>query len=475
MGRFVVCSLGLAHVASVVLCHAAMAQWTYEYVPLDTFWWGNERSVEGPATLSFTDLSQWHQEYRQDAYWNGTYQYSFGIQVLPAMRTPSNGDYVKLLGFLNGANSDITIVAQNNTPEGLEQIRLGYSNSRGERYQIDLDGYTWSVGSFTALGYGGSSSTNPTNALLKNGILNAENFAPGGRGSTITIGAGAVVNTGFAGGGNDPDDTDALYIRNGGMLNAVNLVPGGGNPQGFTVGVDSGGVLNTESSLIALDSIPLYPDAYGVIASIDGLWLNNGTVTVGPYGNVVVSTTGNLQTRSLEVAGGTIGHSGGTLSIDGGVFDNGGGDLDITSSTGSPLMRFVNGATAHQTDVNLGLTFGENGSLQVSGQGAGGAPSAVIADGYFRVGDEGTGTLTVDEGGRVEAGAANRIYVGFDVRGVGHLTADHLGEVNAGDILVLGYSGNGHADVKNGAAVTVNALTTGAVHLAAAAPQDTLD
>ncbi|MNJ98643.1 Outer membrane protein IcsA autotransporter precursor [compost metagenome] len=203
---------------------------------------------------------------------------------------------------------------------------------------------------------------------------------------------------------------DLNYSPPGGAQNwtvSDNLIVGGTAPGELLI--DAGGTVNNDSGFVGYD-------AGGV-----------GTVTVqGRDGSGNASTWTN--TGMLVV--GTNSGSNGTLNILNG------------------------GVVMSAEEVHIGSNFGSTGSATVSGPGSIWESDATYG---FRIGDDGSGTLDILNGGAVHSGQG---VIGYGVSGDGHVTVTGPGSTWAPDNnIYVGFEGTGTLDVLDGA--TVSTMRTG--------------
>ena len=205
----------------------------------------------------------------------------------------------------------------------------------------------------------------------------------------------------------------------------LNHVPPGGT-QNWMVGDD----------LVVGDTAPgtLLIDAGGTVDSNEAYIGNQagavGTVTVqGSDGSGNASTWTNNDQVNIGVETG----SNGTLNIlDGGVVTN-------------------------TMAVSIGRDNGSTGSATVSGPGST-WESATGAS--FRIGDGGTGTLDINNGGAVHSGQG---LIGVSTGSDGHVTVSGVGSTwDPVDNIYVGFEGTGELDVLDGATVSTEQTGGGA-------------
>lgn len=154
----------------------------------------------------------------------------------------------------------------------------------------------------------------------------------------------------------------------------------------------------------------------------------------------VVMGIGSSRSSSLAVAdGGSITTS---SSVVVGEFGNGTFDIDN------------GGSVSVGTRTVIGGEIGGEGSVTVHGNG-----STVTTGEVLLVGDSGTGTLAINQGGIVSVG--DTAFIGMSIGGDGGVTVTgDDSTMTTGEALNVGFSGNGTIDINSGGAVSVEASTS---------------
>ncbi len=205
----------------------------------------------------------------------------------------------------------------------------------------------------------------------------------------------------------------------------LNHVPPGGT-QDWAVGDD----------LVVGDSAPgtLLIDAGGTVNNNGGYIGNQsgavGTVTVqGSDGSGNASTWTNTDQLAIGVESGSTG----TLNILNG------------------------GLVTNAADVSIGRDNGSIGNVTVSGAGSTWHSSETFG---FRIGDGGTGTLDINNGGAVHSGQG---LIGVVSGSDGHVTVSGAGSIwDPFDNIYVGFEGTGELDVLDGATVSTEQTGGGA-------------
>src|SRR5690606_33901338 len=107
------------------------------------------------------------------------------------------------------------------------------------------------------------------------------------------------------------------------------------------------------------------------------------------------------------------------------------------------------GRVTNTTDVSIGRDNGSTGNVTVSGAGS----TWESPSGFgFRIGDGGTGTLNINDGGVVRSGQG---LIGVSSGSDGHVTVSGPGSAWVPvDNIYVGFEGTGNLEVLNGAAVS---------------------
>ncbi|MCP3470142.1 autotransporter domain-containing protein [Bradyrhizobium sp. CCGUVB1N3] len=120
----------------------------------------------------------------------------------------------------------------------------------------------------------------------------------------------------------------------------------------------------------------------------------------------------------------------------------------IVGFSGTGALTIQNGGTVSNNGTGaIGLAFGSTGTVTVDGAGSSWAHS-----GNLFVGDSGTGTLTIRNGGAVSSGTG---AIGFASGSTGTVTVDGAGSSWANSAnLYVGYQGTGTLTIRNGGTVS---------------------
>ena len=315
---------------------------------------------------------------------------------------------------------------------------LGFSGSATGAVTIDGPGSTWTIGGGIGVGASGTGTLNITNGGNVNSSVcylgmwtdSMGTVAVDGTGSTWTIGGDfRVGNSG----------TGTLNITHGGqvVVTGPTYVAYDSTATGSINFVSAGGTLTTQSIHAAnaqitgtgtIDTRGLVSDGDLVFDATHGL---NQTLT---WINASQNVTIHLDMTGGSGAVGELGagyQNTGTLTIRDGVA--------VTSGAGC-----------------LGYKNGSAGIATVSGTG-----STWTIGGDFRVGLSGTGTLNINNGGKVNTSGDSTVVLGYDAGSAGTVHVDGPGSTwNFTGDLGVGLYGTGALNITNGGQVN-----SGGVHL----------
>lgn len=327
---------------------------------------------------------------------------------------------------------------------------IGQGTSTHGTLTLDGLGSSYTEGGGLTVGQGGTAVVTVADgaALTTNGQYGSTVGANVGASGTVTLGGT------LAGSGGTWSDSGSLQIGAQGagfvtVRNASSLGIGGAltlggynNSNGVNLGSTGNGTLTIQSGgTVATQAVN-----NGGFGNIGGGTGSRGTVTVG-------DPTADATTALLSIAGAlNIGDLGtGILTV-----QNGG----TVTTTGTTIF---NGTTFTSTFDAIGSRVGGSGTLTVTGPGA-----EWVSGKGLNIGQAGSGTLSVSNGGQIETlGTSVNDIVGGSAGGSGTVTID--GTHGAGTIaagwtdsggLIIGNQGAGSVTVQNGGTVSVGTAFT---------------
>ncbi|APG12420.1 hypothetical protein BKD09_29205 [Bradyrhizobium japonicum] len=188
-------------------------------------------------------------------------------------------------------------------------------------------------------------------------------------------------------------------------------------------------------------------------ATIDGAgsaWTASNLFAVGYYGTgtLTIQNGGTVSNTNIGLIGSNVGSTG-TVTVDGAgsAWTNSTNLAVGNSGTGTLTIR--NGGTVSSASGVLGQNFGSTGTVTVDGAGSSWTNSSDLEVGYV-----GAGTLTIRNGGKVSNVTGG---LGINTGSTGTVTVDGVGSswTNSGDLSV-GNSGTGTLTIRNGGTVSSN-------------------
>lgn len=209
-----------------------------------------------------------------------------------------------------------------------------------------------------------------------------------------------------------------------------------------TLKIGSGGTIISNDSFIGFGA-----GAVGTATVDGGTWSNSGDLVMGQNGNghLTIKNGGSVTSHNGYIAG-VAGNTGSVL-VEGGTWQNsntlsvgslGTGTMDITDE-GLVSSHYVHIGEGADSEGTVNVTSGQ---LEIS-------TSTAIANSLF-VGMLGKGTLNIASEGVVTSAAAS---VGDQAGSEGHIAVDG-GSWNTTDFIVIGNSGTGTLTLTNGGQVT---------------------
>jgi T5SS/PEP-CTERM-associated repeat protein len=315
---------------------------------------------------------------------------------------------------------------------------LGYSSGSVGVATVDGTGSTWTDSGNFYVGYSGNGTLNITNGGAV--TVTGTTYVAPNTGSTGTINFGSSGGT---------LTTQTLYaspsqMTGTGTINACGLV------SDVDLTFDSAHPLK---QTIALNSSP----SQTVMLNLD-MTGGNSDLGVGLTGNGTLTIRDGITVSSSD---GYVGYglgSTGTVSVDGtgSTWTN---SYLYVGLDGSGMLNITNGGTVHTTFLAAlgqgGAPPNSTGTVTVAGAG-----SKWINNGNLYVGNFGSGTLSITNGGTV---TNTNGYVGFFNNGAAWLGAAWLGLVTVDGIaskwtnngtLYVGNYGSGMLSITNGGAIT---------------------
>lgn len=271
-------------------------------------------------------------------------------------------------------------------------------------------GANWNLGAPPTAGDNTYIDTTASNATLISGATASSNSVTVGLNNIgmLTIANSGILNSGQGLVGRQAGSTGTATVTGAGAI---------WNAQGVAVGFDGTGTLSILNG--------------GAVMSAAGYSVALGN-SLGSSGVVTVDGTGSTLSGASFVVG-----------------DAGNGTLTV--SNGGTVLTNQFGST-------IGKSAGSIGNATITGAGSSWAHTGTSG---FWVGQDGTGTLTIANGGKVSV--ATDAVLGYQADGVGTVTVTGAGSIWSAASITVGRLGTGTLNILNGAAVssTPSPLTLG--------------
>ncbi len=199
------------------------------------------------------------------------------------------------------------------------------------------------------------------------------------------------------------------------------------------------------------------PTGQGTV-TIDGegaAWILNANCTIGRQGEgEMIITNGGKASANGESRFGDQANSVGAVTVDGinSLFSS--KRWMYVGNQGEGTLDISNGATVSTDESGyVGYLSASHGQVNVDGAG-----SSWVSAGQIGVGRDGTGVMSVTNGGAVICGTSG--YIGFGTKGSGSVTIDGVGSRwQVGQFMEVGDDGPGTLCISNGGLVTVGRST----------------
>jgi T5SS/PEP-CTERM-associated repeat protein len=347
---------------------------------------------------------------------------------------------------------------------------LGHNAGSTGTATVDGAGSSWTNSGDIYVGnFGTGTLTIRNGGAVSNGI-SFLGLRAGSTGTATVDGAGSswansgTLNVGYGG-------TGTLTIQNGGAVSNIDGVLGNNAGSTGTATVDGTGSTWTNSgdlyvgrsgtgTLTIQNGGAVSNAGFGYLgfvagstgsATVDGAgsaWTNSSTLNVGysGAGTLTIQNGGAVSdvTGVLGLGPGSTGSA--TVDGAGSTWTNSGDFYVGRSGTGTLTIR--NGGNVSNVGIGyLGFTAGTTGTATVDGAG-----SAWTNSGELYVGNFGTGTLTIQSGGKVSDADG---YVGNNAGSIGSATVDGAGSAwTNSSTLNVGVAGTGTLTIQNGGTVS---------------------
>ncbi|MDO8978799.1 MAG: autotransporter outer membrane beta-barrel domain-containing protein [Afipia sp.] len=245
-----------------------------------------------------------------------------------------------------------------------------------------------------------------------------------------------------------------------------------GTPGGGTLNITGGGTVTNDTGLIgngASDQGTVTVsgrDASGNAST----WTNNGDLVVGQDGKGTLNIGSGGQVSNADGYIGSGAGSQGNVTVSG---HDASGNASTWTSTGTLYvgengqgsLAIQDGGVVNSALGSIGNSSGGAGTVTVSGRDVNGNASTWNITNQIYIGADGTGTLSILNGGVVNSGQG---LIGYNNAGSNSVTVSgrdingNASTWNAANNIYVGFSGSGTLNVADGAAVATSATGGGA-------------
>jgi T5SS/PEP-CTERM-associated repeat protein len=432
--------IGNTGFGTLVVDGSSHLQTQYAYV-------GYGNTATGVVNVAGTG-SAWTSGYELDVgiYGSGTLSITGGGSVISNISS-SIGSYSGSTGAVtvDGAGSTLTTSSTyvGRSGNGTLSVTSGGSVSSGWSHigndygstgavTVDGAGSTWSNGGNIYIGDSGSGTLSITSggAATCNFYSYIGNSS-GGNGLVTVSGAGSTWT-----------NSATLYVGNSGS---------------GTLSISNGGAVASNYGLSCY--VGNCTGSTGMV-TVDGAgseWTNSGNLYVGNSGSGTLSIAHGGAVGSDSVGIGAARGGAGDVTVDGAGSKWTNNSFLTVGGSGSGALSITNGATVSSTFVYIGDNNGSFGAVTVDGTG-----SKVTTSNYLFIGHSGNGALSITNGGGVSAGG-NFCDIGENAGSKGIVTVAGNGSTwtYGGPFFLVGNAGSGTLSIVNGGAVNTNSGTLG--------------
>ncbi|QWG18721.1 autotransporter outer membrane beta-barrel domain-containing protein [Bradyrhizobium sediminis] len=253
----------------------------------------------------------------------------------------------------------------------------------------------------------------------------------------------------------------SAVVVNTTLPNPVIINGGNAVADGMSVGLNSTGMLTISNGGTLMSNLASVGNLVGstgtaTITGAGSLWNAQGmAVGYRGAGTLAILNGGAVNTTDWEVSMGDQSGSSGSVTVDGAGSTLTGSDI-VVGNGGTGTLMVSNGGTVSATKWTsiIGHSAGSVGTATITGAGSRWSNAS-----DFYVGQNGIGSLTIANGGAVSV--AGNVVLGYQAGSSGTATVTGAGSVwtNSGDVDV-GRSGSGVLTIANGGAVSAAGFVT---------------
>ncbi|WDH90646.1 autotransporter domain-containing protein [Pseudomonas chlororaphis] len=264
---------------------------------------------------------------------------------------------------------------------------------------------------------------------------------------SLTIKDGGTVFSTYSSIGDGPEGQGAVTVSNGALQNSADVFVGKQGKGALTV--EDGGQVTSYRSFIGQAQ---GSTGTAIVSGQDSLWSNKSLfVGYGGSGSLSIRDGGKV-TNTNGILGSAAGSQGEVLvSGPGALWENKEG-VSI-GDLGEGTLRIENGGTVSSQPGDIGRAVGSVGRVSVTGPGSLWNINRIDnwwGEGRLNVGNAGTGTLEIKDGGKVTGG---NIHIGSGAQGDGSVTVSTGGRLVLRENLVVGAGGTSKLSIENGGVV----------------------
>jgi T5SS/PEP-CTERM-associated repeat protein/autotransporter-associated beta strand protein len=374
-------------------------------------------------------------------YIGGTGNGDQGTGVVTVSGGATVTSYTSAIGVDTGSTGTLTLAGEGTTYKVLARegfagnMRVGYSGTGNATVS---DGALLAAAAL--IDVASQEGSNGTLVVETGGQVTGESMRIGGLetavGSVRVDGAGSTLSIGSGRIGVGVSGEGSLTVSNGGSASS----------EGAVIGWEATG------------------KGIATITGAGSEWTNDGILYVGNVGDGALNIADGGRVTSTDGYVGTVNGAKGTVNISGAgsIWDMSGLFIAGQEAGAESTITISGGGTLRAVQGTLGNLAGSHAEMTVTGAGSTwSAYDDGITDwaGYLNVGLSGSGSLSVTDGGTVEA---VRIYIGNDVGSSGTVLLSGAGSsIRTEQGLYVGTQGSGELTLTDGATIEAGTIKIG--------------
>jgi T5SS/PEP-CTERM-associated repeat protein len=321
----------------------------------------------------------------------------------------SNG----FIGYTNGSyGNSAMIIGTNSTWSNAESLYVGYSGASNSLIITNGGKVFDQNGSIGYHGDGNTALITGTNSLW----CNASNFYVGNCGSyaqlIVSNGGGVISSNGYIAEVSKWSNCSAVitgsgsYWSNTGMLTIGSLANGGNNPSSGNSLLIADGARVIDSNAVIANATNFFSNSV-TVTGVGSLWSNTGKLTIGAVGsqNSLIISNGGTVVSQVGFVGASHSSTGNVVLITGiGSFWSNAGTLTI-GDQGSGTITLADGGRILASQIIIGTNGGISGTGAINGNltnsgivSSGSSPRTLTVNGNFVQTSSGTLLIGVGNG-----------------------------------------------------------------------------